>query len=78
MGLRVLINGIWYKRLSAATPGQIGTDHVNEQPHSYWIKKFQSNHYSFEETSSKQLSQHWKTSNVASFYYDNVMVFLRR
>ena len=25
---------------SAATPGQGGTDHVNEQPHSYWIEKF--------------------------------------
>lgn len=25
---------------TAATPGQGGTDHVNEQPHEYWIEKF--------------------------------------
>ena len=62
--------------MSAATPGQVGTDHVNEQPHSYWINKFESNHYSFDETSSEELSRHWKISNVANFYYDNVMVFL--
>jgi cyclopropane fatty-acyl-phospholipid synthase-like methyltransferase len=64
--------------MSAATPGQIGTDHVNEQPRSYWINKFENNHYSFEETSTQQMAQHWKISNVANFYYDNVMVFLRR
>jgi SAM-dependent methyltransferase len=64
--------------ISAATPGQIGTDHVNEQPHSYWINKFESNRYVFEETAAQKMAQHWKISNVASFYYDNVMVFLRR
>jgi 2-polyprenyl-3-methyl-5-hydroxy-6-metoxy-1,4-benzoquinol methylase len=26
---------------SAATPGQGGKDHCNEQPHSYWHKKFE-------------------------------------
>lgn len=25
---------------SAATPGQTGYNHVNEQPHEYWIEKF--------------------------------------
>lgn len=25
---------------SAALPGQGGTNHINEQPHSYWVKKF--------------------------------------
>jgi 2-polyprenyl-3-methyl-5-hydroxy-6-metoxy-1,4-benzoquinol methylase len=25
---------------TAATPGQGGTDHVNEQPHEYWIERF--------------------------------------
>ena len=63
--------------MSATTRGQVGTDGVNEQPHAYWIRKFESNHYSFDEISSQQFSRHWKISNVASFYYDNVMVFLR-
>ncbi|MGA3205919.1 MAG: hypothetical protein ABSF12_25780 [Bryobacteraceae bacterium] len=63
--------------MSAATPGQTGTDHVNEQPHSYWIDKFEHRHYSFDETSSKQLSRHWQLSNVAGFYYENVLDFRR-
>ena len=63
--------------MSATTRGQVGTDNVNEQPHAYWIGKFESNHHSFDEISSQQFSRHWKISNVASFYYDNVMVFLR-
>lgn len=64
--------------MSAATPGQAGTDHVNEQPHSYWINKFEKNQYYFQEIASQQLSQHWKSSNVVPCYYENVMVFLRR
>lgn len=31
---------------SAATPGQTGWNHVNEQPHEYWIEKFRSRGYS--------------------------------
>lgn len=30
---------------SAATPGQTGYNHVNEQPHSYWIEKFNERGY---------------------------------
>jgi len=30
---------------SAATPGQGGVDHVNEQPFSYWMKKFADRGY---------------------------------
>jgi len=26
---------------SAATPGQGGYNHLNEQPHSYWVEKFE-------------------------------------
>src|SRR5271165_2084530 len=26
---------------TAATPGQGGNDHVNEQPHEYWIQRFE-------------------------------------
>jgi len=61
--------------LSAATPGQGGTDHVNEQPHEYWIKKLAARGYSFEEGLSQQFRSHWKERNVASWYYQNVMIF---
>lgn len=30
---------------SAATPGQTGYNHVNEQPHEYWIEKFKAKGY---------------------------------
>lgn len=30
---------------SAATPGQTGYNHVNEQPHEYWIEKFNERGY---------------------------------
>ena len=30
---------------SAATPGQGGYHHVNEQPHEYWIEKFAAHGY---------------------------------
>ena len=43
--------------MSATTRGQVGTDHVNEQPHAYWIGKFESTHHSFDEISSQQFSR---------------------
>ena len=60
---------------SAATPGQGGTDHVNEQPHSYWIEKFSARGYSHDGTNSKKFAQEWSAAHVANFYYENIMVF---
>jgi hypothetical protein len=59
---------------SAATPGQGGSDHVNEQPHSYWIEKFSARGYSHDETSSNKFAQEWSVAHVADFYYKNIMV----
>jgi len=63
--------------VSAATPGQGGTAHVNEQQHSYWIKKFLDNGYYFDEAQSLHLRAEWNNANVPSFYSNNVMVFHR-
>lgn len=63
---------------SAATPGQGGRDHINEQPHSYWKRKFDDNGYSFDQNTSEKFSQAWKAAGAAFWYCDNVMVFLRR
>lgn len=30
---------------TAATPGQGGNDHINEQPHEYWVRKFADNSF---------------------------------
>ena len=64
--------------LSAATPGSGGTDHINEQLHSYWINKFGEKGYTFDQDAAARLSQKWKKDNsVAYWYSDNVMVFRR-
>jgi hypothetical protein len=35
--------------VSAAIPGQRGTDHVNEQPNEYWIERFGRRRFLFED-----------------------------
>ena len=62
--------------LTAAPPGQGGTDHVNEQPASYWITKFQQRGFEQDEGLSQRWGETWKAAgNVASIYYKNLMVF---
>jgi SAM-dependent methyltransferase len=56
--------------MSAATPGQGGTNHLNEQPHDYWIQKMER----------RDLSLRWRTEwrgRTADWYHSNVMVFRR-
>jgi SAM-dependent methyltransferase len=64
--------------MSAATPNQGGSDHVNEQPHSYWIKKLERRGYKYRESQSSKFRQQWREANTAPWYSDNVMVFCRR
>ena len=64
--------------LTAATPGQGGRDHVNEQPRSYWIGKFANQGYSYDEKLTVKWRDEWKQSNaVANWYYNNLMAFHR-
>jgi SAM-dependent methyltransferase len=61
---------------TAAPPGQTGGDHVNLQPPSYWIAKFQQR--GFEHTA--ELSQRWRESwqaagDVEDWYHQNLMIF---
>jgi 2-polyprenyl-3-methyl-5-hydroxy-6-metoxy-1,4-benzoquinol methylase len=57
---------------SAATPGQGGTGHINEQPHAYWAERFASRGFvgdrSWRDRFSADLA-------VASWYRDNITVF---
>ena len=62
---------------TAATPGQGGTDHVNEQPHSYWIEKFADHQYEFCEELTKRWAADWRKNNVAQWYWTNLLVFRR-
>ncbi len=68
---------------TAATPGQGGHDHINEQPKDYWISKFMLHGFSFKEKKTiklaKLLSQiDFKTDldrKSSENYINNLMVF---
>jgi glycosyltransferase involved in cell wall biosynthesis len=60
---------------SAATPGQGGTDHVNEQPHEYWIEKFWQRGFGWDKDRSIQWRSIWRQKGTASWYSKNLMVF---
>lgn len=61
--------------LTAATPGQGGLDHVNEQPLEYWIEKFRKRGAKLDEETTAAFRSDWKSINIAKWYSDNVMVF---
>ncbi len=61
--------------LTAAQPGQGGTDHVNEQPNEYWIEKFQARGFQYDVETSQRMRREWKGTGVAGFYHDNLMIF---
>jgi SAM-dependent methyltransferase len=61
--------------MTAAQPGQGGTDHVNEQPHSYWISKFADRGFAYHEKLTEKLRSDWQNQGVATFYAQNLMVF---
>jgi SAM-dependent methyltransferase len=61
---------------TAAHPGQGGTDHVNEQPESYWIAKFGDHGFAPDFELRDRWKKHWAASGqVAGFYIQNLMIF---
>jgi len=60
------------------SPAYAGTDHVNEQPNEYWIAKFEARGFRYEKELTNELRANWKAQNVAAFFFENLMVFLRR
>jgi SAM-dependent methyltransferase len=63
--------------ITAAPPGQGGTDHVNEQPYSYWIEKFQSHGCRYLEEQTMNLRARWKDRGVNKCYSANLLLFSR-
>ena len=59
---------------SAATPGQGGDNHINEQPHSYWIEKFYKLGYKSDENFKELFS---KSSQVEFWYRKNIILFTK-
>lgn len=64
--------------LTAAHPGQGGQGHVNEQPQSYWIEKFQARGFRHDLNRSRQIAQDLKAGDAASYLSENMMVFERQ
>jgi methyltransferase family protein len=61
---------------TAATPGQGGTDHKNEQPRDYWIGKFVAHGLRYNEGLSRELAEGFRDEGVRSKWLaENVMVF---
>lgn len=63
---------------TAATPGQGGLDHVNEQPHSYWEEKFASRGFILDVELTRKWRAEWESAAVEYWYYQNVMVLKKR
>jgi SAM-dependent methyltransferase len=64
---------------TAAHPGQTGTDHVNEQPASYWIAKFGDRGFTPDVDLASRWKEDWESSGqVASYYIENLLIFRRR
>jgi SAM-dependent methyltransferase len=63
---------------TAATPGQGGNDHVNEQPPEYWVAKFRVRGFHLDEGLTNAWRDRWSRSGcVREWYYRNLMVFRR-
>jgi SAM-dependent methyltransferase len=62
--------------LSAATPGQGGTYHFNEQPHEYWIEKMARRGFTLDRDLTLSWRAEWR-GKTADWYHANVMVFRR-
>ncbi len=63
--------------MSAAEPGQGGNEHLNEQPHSYWIAKFESLGFKYDASLTETWRRKWAEKKAAWFYAANVMVYRR-
>jgi hypothetical protein len=60
---------------SAAVPGQGGVNHVNEQPHEYWINKFAIGGYDLRDCIRGRITNN---ESIFPWYRNNIMVFVKR
>ena len=60
---------------SAAVPGQGGTNHINEQWPTYWIKKFEQYGFIVNDCIRKNF---WDNEKVESWYKQNTFLFIKK
>lgn len=64
---------------SAATPGQGGDDHVNEQPHEYWIDRFAQRGFSLDRLTTATIREELAARGMATHWIpNNTLIFRRR
>jgi hypothetical protein len=61
--------------MTAATPGQGATGHVNEQPNEYWIEKFRGRDFEYDLERTMRLRRECEAAKVVSFYSQNLVIF---
>jgi hypothetical protein len=64
--------------MTAAPPGQGGTNHVNEQPPGYWIAKFADRGFDHDAQTTRRMSADWAEAGVTWWYHRNLLIFRRR
>jgi len=62
---------------TAATPGQGGVGHFNEQAHEYWLALFEAAGWRSNDALAKALGEEWRAAGVVSWLPDNLMVMER-
>ena len=60
--------------ITAAIPGQGGTDHVNEQPNEYWVGMFAARGFAYLGCRRDGRGE-WAAAGVADFYAKNLLIF---
>lgn len=74
-GLAAQDGGATEPLLSFRTSIECWTKHVNEQPHEYWIAKFEALGYHRDEQLVATWQAGWEAGGIPAYYYRNLMVF---
>jgi SAM-dependent methyltransferase len=61
----------------AARPGQGGSDHVNEQPPEYWIRRFEQHGFVCDDERTERWRAAWTERGARWWYCQNLLVFVR-
>jgi len=68
-------NVIFTAAVCGQGPRSIG--HINEQPHQYWIEKFQARGFRYLESKTEAMRAEMKDQNVVWWLVNNLMIFER-
>ncbi|MDD5005783.1 MAG: methyltransferase domain-containing protein [Candidatus Omnitrophica bacterium] len=60
---------------TAATPGQGGHFHINEQPHEFWVNIFKERNYDYDDKITERVKAAMREKKILWWYCDNLMIF---